>query len=182
MPVLNYFCFHFKCNAVDCQWNDWTIGTCSATCGDGTRTNTRTKKAFAAYGGEECNGPAYIQESCNIQACPGMKPLFILYVIHSFVSKNNIWIVMSQIWQLVILSFPNEQHLISAVHCVWDEWTEGSCSATCGVGARTNTRAKLVNESDGGTCTGYSTENVMCEDQPCPSMYLYLAVYSWLVP
>ena len=87
MPVLNYFCFHFNCNAVDCQWNDWTIGTCSATCGDGTRTNTRTENVFAAYGGEECNGPASIQESCNIQMCPGMKTLLILYVSHSFVSK-----------------------------------------------------------------------------------------------
>ena len=82
---IKLFFIHPNCNAVDCQWNDWTIGTCSATCGDGTRTNTRTEKVFAAYSGEECNGPAYIQEICNIQMCPGMKPLFILYVIHSFV-------------------------------------------------------------------------------------------------
>ena len=54
------------------------------------RTNTRTEKVAAAYGGEECNGSASIQESCNIQVCPGMKPLSTLYVIHSFVSKNNI--------------------------------------------------------------------------------------------
>ena len=53
---------------------------------------------------------------------------------------------------------------------------EGSCSATCGVGTRTNTRTKLVHESNGGTCTGYSTEVVMCEDQPCPSMYTRLVV------
>ena len=79
------FVFDLNCISVDCQWNDWTIGTCSATCGDGTRTNTRTEKVFAAYGGEECNGPASIQESCNIQMCPGMKTLLILYVIHSFV-------------------------------------------------------------------------------------------------
>ena len=84
------FVFYLDRISVDCQWNDWTIGTCSATCGDGTRTNTRTEKVFAAYGGEECNGPASIQESCNIQVCPGMKPLFMLYGIHSFVSKNDI--------------------------------------------------------------------------------------------
>ena len=84
------FVFNFNCFSVDCQWNDWTIGTCSATCGDGTRTNTRTEKVFAAYGGEECNGPASIQEGCNIQVCPGMKPLFILYGTHSFVCKNDI--------------------------------------------------------------------------------------------
>ena len=47
------------------------------------RTNTRTEKVAAAYGGEECNGPASIQESCNIQMCPGMKTLLMLYAIHS---------------------------------------------------------------------------------------------------
>ena len=88
--LLNYNISYSNYNEVDCQWNDWTIGTCSATCGDGTRTNTRTEKVFAAHGGEECNGPASIQESCNIQVCPGVKLLSILYVIHSFVSKNNI--------------------------------------------------------------------------------------------
>ena len=83
-------------NAVDCQWNDWTVGTCSETCGDGMRTNTRTEKVSAAYGGEECNGPASIQENCNIQVCPGMNPFFFQYVIHSFVSKNIICVVLSQ--------------------------------------------------------------------------------------
>ena len=68
----------------------------------------------------------------------------------------------------------NYKFWIPAVHCVWDEWIEGSCSATCGIGTRTNTRAKLVHESNGGTCTGYSTETVMCEDQLCPSMYFFL--------
>ena len=82
--------FGFKCTytAVDCQWNDWTVGTCSATCGDGMRTNTRTEKVSAAYGGEECNGPASIQENCNIQVCPGMKPFFHSICYPYFVSKN----------------------------------------------------------------------------------------------
>ena len=70
--------FNFKStyNADDCQWNDWTVGTCSETCGDGMRTNTRTEKVSTAYGGEECNGPASIQETCNIQLCPGKKYFF----------------------------------------------------------------------------------------------------------
>ena len=48
---------------------------------------------------------------------------------------------------------------------------KGPCSSTCGAGTRTNSRSKVVVESNGGTCTGSSTEVVMCEDQPCPSMY-----------
>ena len=74
------------------------------------------------------------------------------------------------------MPFLNEQYLISAVHCVWDEWMEGSCSVTCGVGTRTNTRTKLVHESNGGTCTGSSTEDVICEDQLCPSKYTWCAI------
>ena len=85
--LLNYNISYSNYNEVDCQWNDWTIGTCSATCGEGMRINTRTEKVLAAYGGEECNGPSSIQENCNIQVCPGMKPNFFLYVIHIFVSK-----------------------------------------------------------------------------------------------
>ena len=86
----NIYVFDSNYNAVDCQWNDWTVGTCSVTCGDGMRTNTRTEKVLAAYGGEECNGPSSIQENCNIQVCPGVKPFYFLYVIQSYVFKNSI--------------------------------------------------------------------------------------------
>ena len=33
-----------------------------------------------------------------------------------------------------------------AIHCVWDNWVIGTCSAECGPGTRTNTRVKLVEE------------------------------------
>ena len=57
---------------VDCEWDDWTIGNCSSSCGGGTRTNTRSKKVNAEHGGEECDDVATsIEESCNVQECPG---------------------------------------------------------------------------------------------------------------
>ena len=55
-----------------------------------------------------------------------------------------------------------------AVHCEWDDWVEGDCSAECGTGTRTNTRVKLVEESNGGTCTGKPTEMLVCKDKECP--------------
>ena len=58
-------------NIVDCEWNDWIKGTCSKSCGGGTRTNTRTKKVSAAHGGEECDGAAAVEETCNVKKCPG---------------------------------------------------------------------------------------------------------------
>ena len=56
---------------VHCEWNDWIIGDCSETCGGGSRTNTRTQKVSAEHGGDECNGPTSVDESCNVQECPG---------------------------------------------------------------------------------------------------------------
>ena len=67
-------------DAVHCVWNDWVIGDCSVTCGEGVRTNTRTQKEAAQFGGDECEGLASSTESCYDQDCPG-----IFLLTHSFV-------------------------------------------------------------------------------------------------
>ena len=58
-------------NVVHCEWNDWMLGECSLTCGGGMLTKTRKEKVTALHGGEECPGPSTIEESCNVQECPG---------------------------------------------------------------------------------------------------------------
>ena len=58
---------------VHCQWGDWIFGECSQSCGGGSRTRTRTQKVLAQNGGEECTGPASMDESCNVQNCQGIK-------------------------------------------------------------------------------------------------------------
>ena len=63
---------------------------------------------------------------------------------------------------------------VSAVHCIWDNWVEGNCSAECGTGTKTNTRVKLVEESNGGTCTGNDTEVLECKDKECPGSYSWI--------
>ena len=60
---------------------------------------------------------------------------------------------------------------ISAIHCQWGDWVMGTCSADCGTGTRTNTRVKLVEELDGGTCSGEPTEILQCQAKECPSKY-----------
>ena len=35
------------------------------------RTNTRKENVSADHGGNECEGPTSIEESCNVQECPG---------------------------------------------------------------------------------------------------------------
>ena len=59
--------------AVNCMWDEWKIGDCSITCGEGTRNNTRTQRIVAQFGGDECDGATWSVESCIEHACPGMK-------------------------------------------------------------------------------------------------------------
>ena len=56
----------------------------------------------------------------------------------------------------------------SIVNCKWNEWEIGDCSKTCGVGTRTNTRTKKVEEKNGGLCEGESTLSESCNLQNCP--------------
>ena len=56
---------------VDCEWDDWMIGECDKDCGGGMRTNIRAVKSPADHGGKECTGASSVDESCNVQECPG---------------------------------------------------------------------------------------------------------------
>ena len=62
---------HYSAQAVHCEWNDWVIGECSKSCGEGIRTNTRSVKTTAEHGGKECDGSTSIEEHSNTEECPG---------------------------------------------------------------------------------------------------------------
>lgn len=58
----------------DCVWNDWSAwSTCSAPCGGGTRTRTRTIKTPASGLGLPCSGADRQTETCNTLACTGSR-------------------------------------------------------------------------------------------------------------
>ena len=54
---------------INCEWNEWQIGDCSQTCGDGTRTKIRAKKIQDTPNGS-CEGDSEIQEPCHMEDCP----------------------------------------------------------------------------------------------------------------
>ena len=63
---------------VNCAVSEWSAwGACSATCGSGTQTRTRTVITQAAYGGTAC--PALTET----QACPGLQPCPVNCVVNS---------------------------------------------------------------------------------------------------
>ena len=55
-----------------------------------------------------------------------------------------------------------------AIDCTWENWTEGACSVTCGVGIRIDTREKSTIESNGGRCEGCETKIEECSKENCP--------------
>ena len=79
--IPNIFLFIVIRDIVHCEWSDWTIGTCTKTCGGGRRNNIRTEQISAAHGGDPCLGPSTDEEDCNIRKCPGnAKTILILFL------------------------------------------------------------------------------------------------------
>lgn len=71
-------------------------------------------------------------------------------------------------------------HII-AINCEWGEWVIGKCSAECGTGTRTNTRDKIVEEANGGTCGGETTRVVECMEKECTGKLIYAYIMEIVV-
>ena len=74
-------CLYFK---VDCQWGAWTTGTCTKTCGGGSRTKIREKTVVESKFGR-CIGSFSLTENCNTNQCPGRQRFF-----HSPISLKSV--------------------------------------------------------------------------------------------
>merc|ERR1711881_757865 len=62
-------CNTFSC-PVDCQWEEWTIGECSKTCGTGTQQQIRDIAVMEQFGGHPCVGDYSVTVDCNTDPCP----------------------------------------------------------------------------------------------------------------
>ena len=58
---------------VDGAWSEWSsYGDCSASCGGGAQSRTRTcTNPAPQHGGKDCDGPTDQTAECNSQRCPG---------------------------------------------------------------------------------------------------------------
>ena len=61
---------------VNCEWGQWVTVECSVVCGGGVRINYREKIVEENLNGN-CEGETYMEEACNLQACPGNNQIFI---------------------------------------------------------------------------------------------------------
>ena len=89
---------------VDCVWSDWTLGTCSVTCGDGVRENHRFKETEALYGGVPCEGVSFHTEPCINRVCPGE-----LIATSEIGICSEFYITVYSFWVLSYFSFILDQ-------------------------------------------------------------------------
>jgi hypothetical protein len=110
---------------IDCVVSDWSAwSTCTATCGGGVQTRTRTVITPAQNGGAAC--PVLTEtRACNENPCP--------------------------------------------IDCVVSDWSAwGTCTATCGGGVQTRTRTVITPAQNGGAACPVLTESRTCNENPCP--------------
>ena len=61
-------------STVDGGWSEPKWSQCSANCGGGTQTRTRTcDNPVPAFGGAKCQGQRAETQNCNTHDCPGEK-------------------------------------------------------------------------------------------------------------
>ena len=62
---------NFNYDSVDGEWSESEWSECSAKCGGGTQTRTRTcNNPAPAFGGVDCHGESTVTQACNTQHCP----------------------------------------------------------------------------------------------------------------
>ena len=173
---------YYKFRPVKCQvsnWSEWS--TCTATCGGGVQSRSRTVIKKSSNGGTAC--PTLTESrTCNSQAC----------VVNCQVSDWSEWGTCSKTCgggtqsrtRTIIKPAENggiacpidlsENRLCNCqacpVNCEVSKWSDWStCSKTCGGGIQTRSRTIIKQAANGGTaCPIDLSENRICNNQGCP--------------
>ncbi|KAL5248186.1 hypothetical protein ACHWQZ_G017384 [Mnemiopsis leidyi] len=181
-----------NCNTQPCPvdggWSDngnWS--ECSAECGRGTKTRTRTcTNPAPANGGADCVGEATETQNCNTQPCP----------VDGGWSNFGDWSECSAECEggtkTRTRTCTNPAPANGGADCVgeaaetqncnthscpvdggWSDYNEWSeCSAECGTGTKTRTRTctNPAPANGGADCVGEATETKNCNTHSCPDI------------
>ncbi|XP_061196679.1 MAM and LDL-receptor class A domain-containing protein 2-like [Saccostrea echinata] len=173
-------------DAVDGGYTDWSAwSTCTASCGEGTQTRTRTcTNPPPQNGGADCVGESTQTQTCNIQGCP----------IDGGYTNWSAWSTCTvscgggtqtrtrtctnpapQNGGADCVGSSSESQSCNNILCPIDggytEWSVWStCTVSCGSGTRTRTRTctNPTPANGGAECVGDSSQTENCNTQECP--------------
>ena len=78
-------------NSVDGGWSEPEWSECSATCGGGTQTRTKTcTNPAPAYGGSDCQGESSETQDCITKDCPGRLDTDIQFQNSAVITNNSL--------------------------------------------------------------------------------------------
>jgi hypothetical protein len=165
---------------VDCKVSEWSAwGPCSAPCGGGTRTRSRTVDIAAAHGGKAC--PALRETiACNSHSCP------VDCVVGDFgnwspctepcgggVETRTRDVKVANAHGGKLCPALSESRACNTqpcpVDCVVGEFGEwGECSRSCGGGEKIRTRAIVTAPAHEGKPCPPLTQKESCNTRSCP--------------
>ncbi|XP_061173323.1 SCO-spondin-like [Saccostrea echinata] len=169
-------------------WSHWYWSPCSATCGKGIITRTRTcTHPSPGDNGAYCVGPSLQTYECSGQHCPvhGTWGSWSHYSQCSVTCGGGTQIRTRTCThrhvhgEVSCLGLANETRKCSEQHCPdfhtvvnggWSHWSRyGHCSVTCGIGVKSRNRtcSNPTPAKGGATCVGHSFETQRCRYQYC---------------
>uniref|UniRef100_A0A0G4F982 WSC domain-containing protein n=1 Tax=Chromera velia CCMP2878 TaxID=1169474 RepID=A0A0G4F982_9ALVE len=167
---------------IDCEVSEWQdFSDCSASCGPGTHSRSRSVTTQAAFAGIPC---PQLEETkaCKLRECP----------IDCVMEAWSAWGCCSsdcgpgeQARTRGVLSYPKfggakcDEHVIEKMTCQappcpidcklseWSEWAP--CSSSCGVGSQSRNRQIVQHPAHmGEPCNPNLVEERECKDVDCP--------------
>jgi Spondin-like TSP1 domain/Thrombospondin type 1 domain len=170
----------------DCQLSEWSAwSSCSAECGPGQQTKTRSILAQPANGGVACPPSSQLTEMqlCNDKPCAAKDCVLTQWSEWSACSKTCGGGSQSRTRQVATPaanggapcdSNQREERACNtaacAVDCTLTAWTDwSSCSKACGGGSQSRTRQVATPAANGGTpCDSNQREERACNTGGCP--------------